>query len=94
MDNGGYFIPQTLLNGHLPLVSSDPDLLNQRSSYGVGVRSAFVKRWCPFIISAMFNGYSNPLLAHLQGNIAETFFFRLGWKKTLLSSGDVVLRLG
>ena len=77
MGKGGYFIPQTLLNGHPPLVSSDPDLLNQRSSYGVGVRSAIVKRWCPFIISAMFDSYSNPLLAHLQGNIAETFLF--GW---------------
>ena len=67
----------------------------QRSSYGVGVRLATVKRLCSFIISAMFCGYSNPLLVHLQlkhwGNV---FFFRLGWKKRLLSKGDVVLRLG
>ena len=82
------------MNRHPPQVSSDPDLLKQRSSYGVGVRSAFVKFWYPFVISAMFNGYSNPSLVHLRlkhrGNV---FFFRLGWKKRLLSKGDVVFRL-
>ena len=43
----------------------------------------FVIRWCSFIISAMFFGYSNLLLVHLR------LKHQRGWYNRLLSKGHV-----
>ena len=56
--------------------------------------SAFVTEcWYYFIISAMFNGYSNLLLVHLRLKHRGNVFFRLGYgrkdcsPRTMLCSG-------